>query len=339
MDTMRLFNEWHAYMSSALTISDAKERDRIKYVNEIVADALKKTGTFVYLPQLYSDPSRGDKMRPEEIYILDRWRIAESDFVIMNLDLPSFGVGQEAEIACAAGIPIIAFHYAGSQVSRIIRGVPALFSGDAADRPSEQVVVYSDQIGYSDLLDRLVAAVQRVQGKLRTQREFPLPRFSELLAAVMRSRGWTVEDLAREAGFTEPFVGSLLQDYKSVENMLAPYGILEAKGLRKIHDNKFLNPGLWVLQRLASALGVSLSALIGEPQTERIWHEPLIAASRAGVSLEEFVAVANDADYVVLFKKVAMAESDKKAMDEVSDNIINLAERRRSRGDCRDGEN
>lgn len=64
-------------------------------------------------------------MKPEEIYVLDRWRIAESDFVVMNMDQPAFGVGEEAEMACSMGIPIIAFHYASVVMpSRIIRVVP-----------------------------------------------------------------------------------------------------------------------------------------------------------------------------------------------------------------------
>src|SRR5437660_6142867 len=93
---------WQAYLSSALTLHDAQTRNRIKALNTLIKTWLEEScDAFIYLPQEYSDPSRGDKMKPEEIYILDRWRIAESDFVVMNLDTPSFGVGQEAEIACS----------------------------------------------------------------------------------------------------------------------------------------------------------------------------------------------------------------------------------------------
>ncbi len=75
---------------------DSQACDRIKNLNALIKSWLEESAnTFVYLPQDYSDPSRGDKMRSEEIYILDRWRIAESDFIIMNLDTPSFGVGRK----------------------------------------------------------------------------------------------------------------------------------------------------------------------------------------------------------------------------------------------------
>src|SRR5687767_11077930 len=104
-DSTRKTYEWQSYMSSALTLADGKQRDQIYHLNEEIKKWLQEeTNTFVYLPQHYSAPGHGSTMKPHEVYVLDRWRISESDFIVMNLDIASFGVGQEAEIACAAGI-------------------------------------------------------------------------------------------------------------------------------------------------------------------------------------------------------------------------------------------
>jgi hypothetical protein len=321
---------WQAYLSSALTLPDAQTRDRIKSLNSLIKKWLEEaTDSFIYLPQEYSDPSRGDKMKPEEIYILDRWRIAESDFIVMNLDTPSFGVGQEAEIACSMGIPIVAFHYKGNLVSRIIRGIPSLFIGEGAVQPSEGVIAYEDLGGYLDLKGDLISSVKRLQKSIK-----PLPSTSagpsfsmRLQRAITKSRK-TVGQVAREAGFTEAFLKSLLHEYKFIESIFEPYELLKLCRLRNIPEERYLNPGLWVLKRLAETLDIRISALVGDEDIGRAWHEPLILLSRKGVSLEEFVAVADDADYLLMHQKAARNSSP----DEVAEGILRLVESKRNGG-------
>ena len=321
--------EWHAYLSSALTIHDAQTRDRIKKLNSLIKKWLEEsTNTFMYLPQEYSDPSRGDKMKPEEIYILDRWRIAESDYVIMSLDTPSFGVGQEAEIACSMGIPIIAFHYKGTQVSRIIRGIPAIFTGEDTSQPSEGVISYEDLQDYSDLKGDLIAAVRKVQ---KTVKRLPasssvMTSFSERLKRAIKKSGKTVPQVAKETGFTEAFLESLLKGYKQIESIFEPYELLKLCKMRNIPEERYLNPGLWVLRKLSETLNVRLSSLIGDEDIGRAWHEPLLSLSRKGVTLEEFVEVSEDADYLIMYREAARAGSS----EEVANGILRLVERKRN---------
>ena len=103
-DSSRENFKWQSYMSSALTLPDQKISNLMQSLNSEIKKWLQEeTDTFVYLPQDYSAPGHGSSMKPDEVYVLDRWRIAESDFIVMNFDIASFGVGQEAEIACSMG--------------------------------------------------------------------------------------------------------------------------------------------------------------------------------------------------------------------------------------------
>jgi len=321
---------WQAYLSSALTLPDAKTRDGIKALNLMIKECLEEAcDAFIYLPQEYSDPSRSDKMKPEEIYILDRWRIAESDFVVMNLDTASFGVGQEAEIACSMGIPIVAFHYAGTQVSRIIRGIPALFTGEGISQPSDAIISYKDLKNYEDLRGDLIAAVKRLQKSIKPlTTEAVTTSFSARLSKAIKKTGKSISDVAKEAGFTEAFLNSLLHEYKFIESIFEPYELLKLCQLRNIPEERYLNPGLWVLKRLAATLDMRMSALIGEEEIGRAWHEPLVLLSRKGVSLEEFVDVADDADYLLLHQKAARNSSPQ----EVAEGMFSLVERKRNGG-------
>jgi hypothetical protein len=319
--------EWQAYVSSALTIPSGQMQDRVKALNVLIKEWLEAlTGTFAYLPQEYSDPSRSDKMKPEEIYVLDRWRIAESDFVVMNMDVPAFGVGEEAEMACSMGIPIIGFHYVSVGLpSRIIRGVPGIYGGEGFTQPSEAVIRYEDQQNYDDLKSQLVGTIQKLQQSVRPLSEttYSIQSFSERLHMAILNSKKSIAEVAREAGFTEAFLRYLLKDYRSIVSTFEPYGLLKSCRLRKIPFDRYLNPGLWVLKRLSEVLGVRISALVGEDELNRIWHEPLVQLSKRGVTLEEFLEVAERGDYIVLYQRAARA-SDEESSKNVADHIFKL---------------
>ncbi len=322
---------WQAYLSSALTIDKEDDRARILALNAKIKQALEdKTGTFVYLPQEYSDPSRGDKMKPEEIYVLDRWRIAESDFVILNLDRPAFGVGQEAEIATSMSIPVIAFHYRSIKVSRIITGVPVIFLGEGLGVPSDSVISYSDLEIYSDLMGSLIAEVTRLQKTITPLEEITPDEFSfsKNLQRLMDSEGVAIDELARRTDFTLPFIKHLLSNFDSVKSTLEPYEILARCRMRRIPEDRFVNPGLWVLRKLSKALGRKVYELIGEREIGHALNEPLRIAGKKGVALEEFVNVASDVGYHLIVDRAARSQNETSSV--LADEIVQAVERRRA---------
>lgn len=327
--------KWHAYMSSALTLENAQERERMHNLNWGIKRWLQQeTETFVYLPQDYSAPGHQDKMPAHEVYILDRWRIAESDFVVMNFDIASFGVGQEAEIACSTGIPVIAFHHHSKRVSRMVRGLPMLFLSRLEGMSEDEIIKYEDQQTHQDLKQKLVIQVRKLQKSITPLEPsvIPIQSFSRRFKTAIEKSGKSIEVLSKETGFTKDFLNILQQEYNSIIAMFQEYDTMRNFRWRKIPQERFSNPGLWVLQKLSRALNLRVGQLIGEEDINRIWHEPLRKASQKGVSLEEFVNVAEAADYLILYQKAARAESAESAIESISDNIIQLVQSKKQNG-------
>ncbi len=334
--TVDMFREetWCAYVSSALTIPDKIQRENVKSLNLKIKSWLKSVKVFGYLPQEYSDPSLNDLMSPEEVYILDRWRIAECDFVIMNLDRASFGVGQEAEIATSIGIPIIPFHYYKNQVSRIIRGVPGIFIKDRDQSPENSIILYHDLDTFEDLQEKLISRVKLILSYLDSMikgNNNLLPPFSERLSKAMNNCGETDESLANKAGLSIPFIKALKHDYKSVKKILEPYKIFDKYDLKNISINKYLNPGLWILQRLSKALNLRISDLIGEEIFEFEWLEPLMIAAKKGLNFEKFLDVIPLTDYKIYYTNAARFENTRKAKETIADELLAICNKQNDR--------
>jgi transcriptional regulator with XRE-family HTH domain len=120
---------------------------------------------------------------------------------VIFCDHPSFGVGQEAEIAANAGVPILLFYGKGTQVSRMLRGVPASIIG---------------QIEYSDL-DDLEAKAERFFQQKKTQLAFSRQnrdrqyqvRVGRRVRLCRESAGLSLEQLADQADVAKEQVEAL----------------------------------------------------------------------------------------------------------------------------------
>jgi hypothetical protein len=330
-DSSRENFRWQSYMSSALTLVDQKISDQMQNLNSEIKHWLQgETDTFVYLPQDYSAPGHGSSMKPHEVYVLDRWRIAESDFIIMNFDIASFGVGQEAEIACSMGIPIIAFHYESYSVSRMIKGLPAIFGSEFHNSPEEGIITYKDTKGYEDLKGKLLAKVREIQQTILpvSTNVIPIKSFSQRLKDAIRKAGKTTEEVSKETGLTKTFLELLQKDYASLKGMFQEYENVKNSIWRPIPIERFANPGLDVLRRLSKSVNLTIGQLIGEDDLNRIWHKPLELASDKGVSLKQFLSVVDEVDYTVLYRKAARAEDEQTAAEEVANNIFQFVKKK-----------
>lgn len=63
-------------------------------------------------------------MTPEHVYLLDRIRVVEADYMIVIADHTSFGVGGEVEIATSLGKPVVIISRE-EKLSRFLTGTPA----------------------------------------------------------------------------------------------------------------------------------------------------------------------------------------------------------------------
>lgn len=331
-DSNRESFKWQSYMSSALTIADQKISDQMQHLNAEIKKWLQdETDTFVYLPQDYSAPGHGSVMKPHEVYVLDRWRIAESDFIVMNFDMASFGVGQEAEIACSMGIPIIAFHYESYSVSRMIKGLPAIFAGEFGNAPEEGIITYKNSQTFDDLKGKLLAKVREIQQSITpiSTNVYSIKPFSERLKDAIRKVGKTTEGVSQETGLTKTFLELLQRDFSSLQGMFQEYENVKNSVWRNIPIERFSNPGLAVLQKLSRSLEISIGQLIGEDDLNRIWHRPLEIASEKGVSLKQFVNVADEFDYEIIYRKAARTDNEQNAAEEVADNIFQFVNKKK----------
>ncbi len=75
----------------------------------------------VYWPGDHTHPIQHANLQARQVYLLDRSRASTHDFVILFCGDPSFGVGQENEIATQAGVPAIRLLPA-TRVSRMMTG-------------------------------------------------------------------------------------------------------------------------------------------------------------------------------------------------------------------------
>lgn len=117
------------YFACALTRADEDEKQYLRRIEktEAVARIIKsnaeKSNCAIYFPGEHTHPQGAPDLLAHEVYWIDRERVASADLLVIFADAPSIGVGQEAEIAANAGVPIAIFHSASVNVSRMLRGI------------------------------------------------------------------------------------------------------------------------------------------------------------------------------------------------------------------------
>lgn len=300
------------YLSSALT--RVHEPDAVREQNRTIRSRLEEAfNVSVYLPQENSDPNRQDSheavMSAEEVYLLDRWRVAESDFILLNANHPSFGVGQELEIAGAAGIPVIVYHRSEERVSRMLRGALNIFvpSWQRPPFPSTGPVEYRDD---EDLVARLESYLENLlQSRDSVVKVGEISeRFSNTLRSARNLKGLDRATLAERSGLTEAFV-EFLEEGTSRTRQIAQKRNDPRRPVERLSSVRFINPGLWVVEKLASALDVGLGALLeydlgGEAQVAVFldlcdehavtYREYMVLSSRFGVDLRPRLLAAKE---------------------------------------------
>ena len=118
-------DELLGYLATPLTgLPEVEDRERQKVVSGIkrlVASCEFVNPSFdLYWPGDFTHPSKNPDHTPSQVYRKDRGLASSYDFVILVCLSPSYGVGQENEIATQAGLPAI--RLLGDTVSRMLRG-------------------------------------------------------------------------------------------------------------------------------------------------------------------------------------------------------------------------
>ncbi len=120
------------YISGALSDVPADIRPRYLEFYEAIGRLVESLELIAYVPHLNTDPVRHKHVTPAQVDLIDRTAVTSAELVIAVTDNPSFGVGEEIEIANHAAKPVVLLHQRNRLeqrlISRLIRGNPAVIA-------------------------------------------------------------------------------------------------------------------------------------------------------------------------------------------------------------------
>ena len=256
-----------AYVSEPITRCPPREKGRIRTLVTKMSEALAETfGTELYIPSLVTSPEVRDTMTAEHVYLLDRIRVVESDFMLVCADHTSFGIGGEVEMASSLSKPIIIFSR-DETLSRFLVGTPCNVVRDFYDEP---YIRYRD---WRELKTKLFPLIEKVLADLEPAKRSGIPHtdVGKQLRKWREKRGRRIAELADLTGLRPEHLTLLEKPFEVIRSELAAYEDTDID-LGKIdftpHQiEELANIGLPALHKLAVALECSLAELLGESGT------------------------------------------------------------------------
>jgi hypothetical protein len=235
---------------------------------EAVANRLSTiAGLSLHAPHRASNPDarNSDGLSAEDVYLLDRIQVTHADIVVACLELASFGVGAELQIASDFGVPVVAFFYAEAtrNPSRLVMGMPSLATGESG---IARLLRYAPtEEGRVKLLDALFAAVSEL---LSTRKSPTSPRLGIARALDQRRRELRLNcvELAQASGVAVGTVSNLSLAGEGLAAWMRRSPVQRALSLpfNDIDEDRVLLPSLGTTLQIAAALGMSRKELLRE---------------------------------------------------------------------------
>lgn len=256
--------DYKAYVSEPITRCPPREKGRIRTLITKMREALGQApyNTALYIPSEVSSPEVRGHMSPEHVYLLDRVRVVEADYMIVIADHTSFGIGGEVEMATALGKPVVLLSREET-VSRFLTGTPA--NAVRALSP-DYFVLYRD---WRDLKPKLLPIIEGLLNEpaAKVSLDVPFWDVGARLKSIREARGYTVEALAAKTGLRVPHLIFLEKSLDDIRHELEEYqenSSFGAINLVPYQLEQLTNIGLPVLHRLAVALSVEVGTLMGD---------------------------------------------------------------------------
>lgn len=183
-----------AYIACALTGLSEAQRVSIDEALNVIEMACKAGGLEFYEPRKVSDPLLNPSLTSEQVYRLDRRNILSSDVFIFLANEPSFGVGQELEIAGTALLPILSVALGEKTISRMVLGIPGRMYAVRYDSSAD----LSDKL--SQAIDILLPAMLERKRNMRENQNLSIGRNIHRLRV---QAGLSTMDLAANLGIPE----------------------------------------------------------------------------------------------------------------------------------------
>ena len=244
----RVGEEIFGYLATPLTdlspIQDGNLRNVVHRIREIAADPQFASPSFeIYWPGDHTHPTKHPAIPPNQVYITDRTRAATHDFIVLFCGSPSYGVGQENEIATQAGVPairIIPARLSRMMMGSFIRANDIVFSGSL-----ETGVTFE-----ADLLRNAFAEIRKFHFRTRAfYRGMNGEGFGSRLRALIDDRCGGYHQFAQDLGISTSYLQSLMGESLAVSN-----------------------PSIRLLKRMAVRLNERVSYLIGDSEeNDPIW--------------------------------------------------------------------
>jgi transcriptional regulator with XRE-family HTH domain len=255
-ETEGLGHEILGYLATPLTgvvkdeRCDSELRNIVKKIKEVCSSSEFADLPFdLYWPGDFTHPVKNPDFPAAQVYLTDRSRASTHDFLILFCAEPSFGVGQENEIATQAGIPAIRL---------IPEGTSRMMLGSFVKRIDIKFVG-SLRTGIKFNADELSTAFREVR-RLYIQNRFLFKNingigFGERLRKSIDARSGDYLRFAEQLGVNISYLNAMMDEHPSVSN-----------------------PSIRLLKKMAAILQEDVGFLIGESEeADAIWIDSKIS--------------------------------------------------------------
>jgi transcriptional regulator with XRE-family HTH domain len=227
------------YFATPLTavVQDANREKNLRMLVEKVKKLASEDEEelSLYWPGDYTHPVTNSDVKPETVYRMDRAQASALDFVVLFLADPSYGVGQENEIASQAGLPAIRLIPHG--VSRMMRG-SFLRATDVPFAGNLETGIDVDEHKLRQALEQMRLECYHQSALYSGLRD---NEFGTRLRGLVNKRRGDYGAFAKDLGVSLGFVNALFEEPLRVSN-----------------------PSTYLLQKMASLLRVTVSDLVGD---------------------------------------------------------------------------
>jgi transcriptional regulator with XRE-family HTH domain len=223
---------------------DTELRKLVDRIRALVAvDEFKDPHFDLYWPGDHTHPRNNPDFTPNQVYLTDRSRASTYDFIVLLCVSPSYGVGQENEIATQAGLSAI--RLIPRSISRMMRGSFVYANDIEYQGTLSNGIEFREQ----DLLDALRTIRRTHFRKQALYKSLNGHDFGERLRKLINERSGDYENFAGDVGINLSYLHALMQE---------PFNVS--------------NPSIKLLKRIATLLGESVSYLVGESErADPVW--------------------------------------------------------------------
>jgi transcriptional regulator with XRE-family HTH domain len=241
-------HELVGYLATPLTglslEEDQELRKLVGKIRKLVSGAEFADPQFdLYWPGDHTHPRNNPDFTPSQVYLTDRSRASTYDFVILLCVAPSYGVGQENEIATQAGQSAI--RLVPTSISRMMKGSFI----NATNIEYGGTLSGNIDFNEEELLEALRAIRRSHFRRQAFYKNLNGHDFGERLRKLINERSGDYEKFADDVGINLSYLHALIQE---------PFNVS--------------NPSVKLLKRIAALLGESVGYLVGEKEmADPIW--------------------------------------------------------------------